>query len=131
MLGKCHGISLGQNCVPRLIDISDLSDCSFTGKFVADYSVNGPHCSGALVVGEGLDAGKGVPREVLKDWELEVGAVVGVVGGFGGVLLLVAKDSSSQVSGVKTGDDGLGPIAVFAWENVCCFQQLLTIRDGV
>ncbi len=59
-----------------------------------------------MVVGEGLDAGKGVPREVLKDWELEVGAVVGVVGGFGGVLLLVAKDSSSQVSGVKTGDDG-------------------------
>ncbi len=114
MLGKCHEISLGQNCVHRFVDISDLSDCGFTGKFVADYSVNGPHSSGTLVVREGLNTGEGISSEVLEDGELEVGVVVGAVGGFRRKLLLVAEDCCSQVSGVETSYDRFRPIAVFA-----------------
>ncbi len=68
--------SLGENGLHTVIDVRDLLDCVFAGEFESDDPVDRPHCTGALVAGEGLHTGVGIAGEVLVDGVFEGGAVV-------------------------------------------------------
>ncbi len=118
--------SLSQDLLHGVVDGGDLLDGALPGQLVPDVATHGPNRAGSLILQEGLQQVVGVFGQVFVDWVLQgpesgfvvAGGFVGCGGFLGGEFFLEYEDHGPHVPGVETGNDGLGSVVVFGWEDV-------------